>query len=48
MSEENYNPYVTAQTQFDSVASQIGLDQSARDLLRQPSRIPFYYSGKNG
>ncbi|HZK19542.1 MAG TPA: Glu/Leu/Phe/Val dehydrogenase [Treponemataceae bacterium] len=38
MKEENYNPYVTAQTQFDSVAEKIGLDQSARDLLRQPSR----------
>ncbi|HHU37546.1 MAG TPA: Glu/Leu/Phe/Val dehydrogenase [Treponema sp.] len=38
MKEENYNPYVTAQTQFDNVANQIGLDQSARELLRQPSR----------
>lgn len=34
----SYNPYVTAQTQFDSVADLIGLDQATRELLRQPSR----------
>ena len=33
-----YNPYVTAQTQFDNVASKINLEQSVRELLRQPSR----------
>lgn len=38
MGVEKYNPYVTAQTQFDSVAHMIGLDQSVRELLRQPSR----------
>lgn len=38
MGQESYNPYVTAQTQFDKVANQIGLDQAARELLRQPSR----------
>ena len=38
MAQESYNPYVTAQTQFDNVADMIGLDQATRDLLRQPSR----------
>ncbi len=38
MGEKSYNPYVTAQTQFDNVADKLGLDQSTRQLLRQPSR----------
>lgn len=38
MEQKLYNPYVSAQTQFDNVANQIDLDQSARALLRQPSR----------
>jgi glutamate dehydrogenase len=38
MGQEVYNPYVTAQTQFDNVANIIDLDQSTRELLRQPSR----------
>ncbi|NLN38493.1 MAG: Glu/Leu/Phe/Val dehydrogenase [Smithella sp.] len=38
MAQESYNAYVSAQTQFDKVADQIGLDQATRDLLRQPSR----------
>lgn len=38
MGQDAYNPYVTAQTQFDKVADQIGLDQATRELLRQPSR----------
>lgn len=38
MGEEKYNPYLIAQSQFDSVAEMIGLDQSTRQLLRQPSR----------
>lgn len=38
MKQGSYNPYVTAQTQFDHVADIIGLDSSARELLRQPSR----------
>ena len=38
MSEGVYNPYVNAQAQFDHVADIIGLDQSTRDLLRQPLR----------
>ncbi len=38
MEHKTYNPYVTAQTQFDNVADLIGLDQATRELLRQPSR----------
>lgn len=38
MSEKTYNAYTTAQKQFDDVADTIGLEQSFRDLLRQPSR----------
>jgi glutamate dehydrogenase (NAD(P)+) len=38
MSEGVYNPYINAQAQFDHVADIIGLDQSTRDLLRQPLR----------
>ena len=38
MQQKIYNPYVTAQTQFDNVADLIGLDQSTRELLRQPLR----------
>ncbi len=38
MGNESYNAYITAQKQFDDVADQIGLEESARQLLRQPSR----------
>ncbi|HHT98303.1 MAG TPA: Glu/Leu/Phe/Val dehydrogenase [Clostridiales bacterium] len=38
MSKGKYNAYETAQAQFDKVADTIDLDQSARELLRQPSR----------
>lgn len=38
MEKGSYNAYITAQTQFDHVADIIGLDSSARELLRQPSR----------
>lgn len=38
MGKQAYNPYETAQHQFDSVADQIGLDEGTRELLRQPSR----------
>jgi len=38
MGESSYNPYVVAQTQFDTVADLIGLDEPTRELLRQPSR----------
>ena len=38
MGNSTYNAYETAQRQFDSVADLIDLDQSARELLRQPSR----------
>ena len=38
MSAGDYNPYVTAQAQFDSVAELIGLEAASKDLLRQPFR----------
>ncbi len=38
MAQGLYNPYKSAQTQFDSVADKINLDQATRELLRQPSR----------
>jgi len=33
-----YNPYENAQIQFDKVADSLGLDKSARNLLRQPMK----------
>ncbi len=38
MAKTDYNPYENAQTQFDNVANMVDLEQSARELLRQPSR----------
>ena len=38
MSNTSYNPYLTAQAQFDKVAGQLGLDEATRELLRQPMR----------
>lgn len=38
MSNTTYNPYETAQAQFDRVAEIIGLDESIREILRQPMR----------
>lgn len=38
MEQKSYNPYVTAQTQFDKVADKLNLDEATRQLLRQPSR----------
>ena len=38
MSNTPYNPYGTAQAQFDKVASQLELDKGTRELLRQPMR----------
>ena len=38
MEDKAYNPFVTAQAQFDKVASIISLDGATRDLLRQPMR----------
>ena len=38
MGQPTYNAYLTAQKQFDGVADLIDLDQSIRDLLRQPCR----------
>ncbi|MDD2393744.1 MAG: Glu/Leu/Phe/Val dehydrogenase [Eubacteriales bacterium] len=37
MEQGSYNPYQTAQLQFDNVAEKIGLDMASRELLRQPS-----------
>ena len=34
----SYNPFENAQAQFDKVADNIQLEQSARDLLRQPMK----------
>ena len=34
----SYNPFENAQAQFDKVAESIGLDKSARDLLREPMK----------
>lgn len=38
MSEQPYNPYISAQTQFDAVAELIDLEPAVRELLRQPIR----------
>lgn len=38
MNDKFYNPYETAQAQFDRVAVKIGLDEATRELLRQPMR----------
>ncbi|MGI6119697.1 MAG: Glu/Leu/Phe/Val family dehydrogenase [Desulfosporosinus sp.] len=38
MAQQGYNPYQSAQTQFDNVAKIINLDPSICELLRQPSR----------
>ena len=38
MSEMLYNPFETAQKQFDRAADLLELDQATRDLLRDPIR----------
>ncbi len=38
MSSGSYNPYETAQAQFDKVASLLDLDEATRALLREPMR----------
>jgi len=38
VSNTSYNPYETAQQQFDRVAEILGLDEATRELLRQPMR----------
>ena len=38
MSSTSYNPYETAQAQFDKVASILDMDEATRELLRQPMR----------
>ncbi len=43
MINKSYNPFETAQAQFDSAAEILGLDQATRDLLREPLR-EFHFS----
>jgi glutamate dehydrogenase len=43
MNSSPYNIFDTAQAQFDSFADRLGLDQSMRELLRQPLR-EFHFS----
>ncbi len=38
MAGKGFNPFTMAQTQFDAVAEQLGLDTATRDLLRNPDR----------
>ncbi|HHU51298.1 MAG TPA: Glu/Leu/Phe/Val dehydrogenase [Firmicutes bacterium] len=38
MMSSSYNPYQTAQRQFDQVADMIGLEEPLREMLRQPMR----------
>ncbi len=38
MDNKSYNPFETAQTQFDNVAEMLDLEQATRDLLRNPQR----------
>lgn len=38
MLTKTYNPYETAQRQFDAVADMIGLDEGMREFLRRPMR----------
>ncbi len=38
MANTSYNPYQTAQAQFDNIAQMIGLDSATKELLRQPMR----------
>ena len=43
MKSETYNPFETAQAQFDRAAEILELDQATRDLLRYPMR-EFHFS----
>ncbi len=43
MVKDSYNPFKTAQEQFDRAADMLDLDQSTRDLLRNPIR-EFHFS----
>ncbi len=38
MADKSYNPFITAQAQFDQAADQLDLDQGTRDFLRFPMR----------
>ena len=43
MVKNSYNPFETAQKQFDRAADMLELDQATRDLLRNPIR-EFHFS----
>lgn len=43
MNKKTYNPFETAQKQFDRAADLLELDQATRDLLRSPLR-EFHFS----
>ena len=43
MKDKTYNPFETAQKQFDRAADLLELDQATRDLLRNPLR-EFHFS----
>jgi glutamate dehydrogenase len=43
MNKEAYNPFLTAQKQFDRAANMLDLDQATRDILRNPLR-EFHFS----
>lgn len=43
MNKKTYNPFETAQKQFDRAADLLELDQATRDLLRNPLR-EFHFS----
>lgn len=38
MSDKTYNPFETAQAQFDKAAALLNLDEATRELLREPMR----------
>ena len=38
MNDQNYNPFETAQKQFDHAADLLNLNQATRDILRNPMR----------
>lgn len=38
MADTSHNAFAMAQTQFDSVAEELGLDEATRQLLRNPLR----------
>lgn len=36
MEKKSYNPFLTAQQQFDEIAAVLELDEATRDILRNP------------